>query len=223
MKINDIFGTVKKRLSFHIRDISFVSPKYRPMCAAGFAEDNRDITDERGKEYAKYIKTHAAKLVDTALEHPSLFYLMIREKLIPAKDLETFTNAVQASGNTEYISAMLEYGNSSVLKKNKAKVAQKKEKRDECVTNFIFNSQNIGEIKGKKIAISGKLKTFKSRDVFRECIEAAGAIYTEQLENGVNYFITNTKNTEKDKAAAKKFWIQRITEDEFNELIGRKL
>ena len=147
---------------------------------------------------------------------------MLREKLISAKDLEVFTNAAQASGNTEYISAMLEYGNSGVLKEDKTKIAQKKEEHDKHITNFIFSAQNIKEIKRKRIAISGKLKTFKSRDDFRECIEAAGAIYTEKLDKKVKYLITNTENTTKDKAAAK-FKIQRITEDEFNELIDRNL
>ena len=147
---------------------------------------------------------------------------MLREKLISAKDLEVFTNAAQASGNTEYISAMLEYGNSGVLKEDKTKIAQKKEEHDKRITNFIFSAQNIKEINRKRIAISGKLKTFKSRDDFRECIEAAGAIYTEKLDKKVKYLITNTENTTKDKAAAK-FKIQRITEDEFNELIDRNL
>ena len=69
-QINGIFGTAKRAV-IHIPDISDVGSKFRPMCAVGFAEDNRDFTDEYGKKYAKYIKTNAVKLIDTALEHPS--------------------------------------------------------------------------------------------------------------------------------------------------------
>ena len=77
----------------HIPDISDISAKFRPGAAVGFAEDNRDCTDENGKAYAKYIKANAAKLAGLAIEHLALFYLMLREKLISAKDLDAFTKA----------------------------------------------------------------------------------------------------------------------------------
>ena len=51
---------------------------------------------------------------------------MVREKLITAKDLEAVTDAVQKSGNAEFIAAILEYS-SSVSEKVKAKVTKKKE------------------------------------------------------------------------------------------------
>ena len=208
----------------HISDISDVSSKFRPMCAVGFAEDNRDITDESGKGYAKYIKANAVKLIDTAMEHPSLFYLMVNKKLIAAKDFETVTDAVQKSGNAEYIAAILEYGNSAISEKDKAKVAAKKEKRDESVTNFIFDAEKLEKLQGKKFVVTGKLKTFVSRDEFRECIESGGAILTEKLDETVNYLITNTPNsgTAKNRQAVK-LGIKRITEDEFNEMIGRSV
>ena len=79
------------------------------MCAVGFAEDNRDITDKNGKKYAKYIKTNAAKLINIALDYPVLFSLMIREKLIAEKDLAKVTEAVHKSGEAKYISAIQVY------------------------------------------------------------------------------------------------------------------
>ena len=65
-------------------------------------------------EYVEYIRSHAAKLISKAIEHPALFYRMIREKLITVKDLDTIANIVQNSGNAEFIAAICDYGNSSV-------------------------------------------------------------------------------------------------------------
>ena len=219
-----ILPKTKTPIILHIPDISGVSTKFRPGAAVGFAEDNRDCTDENGKKYAKYIKANAAKLVGLALEHPALLYLMLREKLIAAKDLETVTNAVQESGNTELMAAMLEYGNSSVSEKDKAKAKAKKEERETNVTSFVFDAEKLEALNGKTFVVTGKLKTFVSRDELKECLTTCGATLTETLAEGVDYLITNTPNsgTAKNKKAVE-LGVARITEDEFNEMIGRRV
>ena len=219
-----ILPKTKTPIILHIPDISGVSAKFRPGAAVGFAEDNRDCTDENGKKYAKYIKANAAKLAGLALAHPALLYLMLREKLIAAKDLEAVTNAVQASGNTELMAAMLEYGNSSVSEKDKAKAKAKKEERETNVTSFVFDAEKLEALSGKTFVVTGKLKTFVSRDELKECLTTCGAALTETLAEGVDYLITNTPNsgTAKNKKAVE-LGIKRITEDEFNEMIGRRV
>ena len=219
-----ILPKTKTPIILHIPDISGVSAKFRPGAAVGFAEDNRDCADEKGKKYAKYIKANAAKLVGLAIEHPALLYLMLREKLIAAKDLEAVTNAVQASGNTELMAAMLEYGNSSVSEKDKAKAKAKKEERETNVTNFVFDAEKLEALNGKTFVVTGKLKTFVSRDELKECLTTCGAALTETLAEGVDYLITNTPNsgTAKNKKAVE-LGVKRITEDEFNEMIGRSV
>ena len=219
-----ILPKTKTPIILHIPDISEISAKFRPGAAVGFAEDNRDCTDENGKKYAKYIKANAAKLVGLAIEHPALFYLMLREKLIAAKDLEAVTNAVQASGNTELMAAMLEYGNSAVSEKDKAKAKAKKEERETNVTSFVFDAEKLEALNGKTFVVTGKLKTFVSRDELKECLTTCGAALTETLAEGVDYLITNTPNsgTAKNKKAVE-LGIKRITEDEFNEMIGRRV
>ena len=219
-----ILPKTKTPIILHIPDISGVSAKFRPGAAVGFAEDNRDCTDENGKKYAKYIKANAAKLVGLAIEHPALLYLMLREKLIAAKDLEAVTNAVQESGNTELMAAMLEYGNSSVSEKDKAKAKAKKEERETNVTSFVFDAEKLETLNGKTFVVTGKLKTFVSRDELKECLMTCGATLTETLVEGVDYLITNTPNsgTVKNKKAVE-LGIKRITEDEFNEMIGRSV
>ena len=219
-----ILPKTKTPIILHIPDISGVSAKFRPGAVVGFAEDNRDCTDENGKKYAKYIKANAVKLVGLAIEHPALLYLMLREKLIAAKDLEAVTNAVQESGNTELMAAMLEYGNSSVSEKDKAKAKAKKEERETNVTNFVFDAEKLEALSGKTFVVTGKLKTFVSRDELKECLTTCGATLTETLAEGVDYLITNTPNsgTAKNKKAVE-LGIKRITEDEFNEMIGRRV
>lgn len=208
--------------NIHIDDIGNVSAKYRPGCAVGFAEDNRDCTDENGKAYLKYIKANAAKLIGKAIEHPALFYLMLREKLITAKNIDAITEAVQQSGNAEMIAAILDYGNSSISEKDKGKVQQKKDERDANVTNFIFDTEKLEALRGKTVVVTGKLKTFVSRDELKECLTTCGATLTETLARGVDYLITNTPNsgTAKNKKAVE-LGITRITEAQFNEMIGR--
>lgn len=100
----------------HVVDILCVSTKYRPYAAVGFAEDERDCTDENGRQYIAYIKSNAVKLAQAACEHPALLHLMIRENLIAAKDLKRVMAAVEASCKAELVTAMLEY--SSNISKN---------------------------------------------------------------------------------------------------------
>ncbi len=154
----------------------------------------------------------------------SLLYLMIREKLIAAKDLETVTNIVLQTDNTELIAAILDYGNSSVSAKEKAKAQQKKDERETNVTNFVFDAEKLEALTGKTFVVTGKLKTFVSRDELKECLTTCGATLTDNLAESVDYLITNTpcSGTAKNKKAME-LGIQRITETEFNEMIGRKV
>lgn len=110
----------------HVADILCVSAKYRPFAAVGFAEDDRDCTDENGRQYITYIKSNAAKLAQAACEHPALLYLMIREKLIAAKDLKKVMAAVEASCKAELVAAMLDYS-SNISKNDDAKANVRKD------------------------------------------------------------------------------------------------
>ena len=223
-QLPDILPKTKHTIVLHIDDITNVSAKYRPGAAVGFAEDGRSCTDENGKKYCKYIKSNAMKLVGLAAEYPALLYLMLREKLIAAKDLDAVTAAVQKTGNAELIAAVLNYGNSAVSEQDKEKVRQKKDQRETNVTNFIFDAEKLEALKGKTFVVTGKLKTFVSRDELKECLTTCGAALTETLGEGVDYLITNTPDsgTAKNKKAVE-LGITRITEAQFNDMIGRKV
>ena len=154
--------------------------------------------------------------------HPSLFYLMLKEKLVAAKDLGVMTDAAQKSKNTELIAAILNYGSNSISEKDKTAVQQKKDEREMHVTDFIFNTEKIDVLNGKNFVVTGKLKTFTSRDELKECLMTCGASLTETLSSTVDYLITNTPDsgTAKNKKAIE-LGIKRITEAQFNEMIGR--
>ena len=231
-QLQTILPKTKTTIILHIPDISGMSTKFLLSAVIGFVEDKRDWSDENGKAYAKYIKTKALKLAGMAIEHPDLFYLMLREKLISAKDLDAFTKAVQDSGNMELIAAILDYANSGVSEEDKAKVQQKKETLDTNVTNFLFDATKMEKISGKTFAVTGKLKTFASRDELKACLEACGATLMENLSwrvdyfntEHVNYLITNTPDSDTEKnRKAEKLGISRITEAQFNKMVGRKV
>lgn len=222
-QLPNILPKTKHTIVLHIEEITDISTKYRPGAAADFAEDGRSCTDENGKKYCKYIKSNAMKLVGLAAEHPALLYLMLREKLIAAKDLDAVTAAVQKTGNAELIAAVLNYGNSAVSEQDKEKVRQKKDQRETNVTNFIFDAEKLEALKGKTFVVTGKLKTFVSRNELKECLTTCGAALTETLGEGVDYLITNTPDsgTAKNKKAVE-LGAARITEAQFNAMIGRK-
>ena len=221
--LSNALPKTKQLITLHIGDITGVGAKFRPNAAVGFAEDGRSCADENGKQYCKYIKSNAVKLIGLAAEHPALLYLMLREKLISAKDLDAVTAAVQKTGNAELIAAVLNYGNSAVSEQDKEKVRQKKDQRETNVTNFIFDAEKLEVLKGKTFVVTGKLKTFVSRDELKECLTTCGAALTETLGEGVDYLITNTPDsgTAKNKRAVE-LGVARITEVQFNAMIGRK-
>lgn len=118
----------------------------------------------------------------------------------------------------------MDYANSGVSEEDKAKVQQKKETLDANVTNFLFDAEQIEQISGKMFVVTGRLKTFANRDELKACLEACGATLTERLSYDVNCLITNTPDSGTAKnQKAKSLRIPRITEAQFNKMVGRKV
>ena len=149
---------------------------------------------------------------------------MLREKLIAARDLDAVTAAVQKTGNAELIAAVLNYGNSAVSEQDKEKARQKKDQRETNVTNFIFDAEKLEALKGKTFVVTGKLKTFVSRDELKECLTTCGAALTETLGEGVDYLITNTPDsgTAKNKKAVE-LGVTRIRTNNVIERLNREI
>ena len=86
----------------------------------------------------------------------------------------------------------------------------------------ILGAEQADVLNGKRFAATGKLKTFASRAELKEYLTTCGASLTETLSPTVDYLITNTPDsgTAKNKKAIE-LGIKRITEAQFNEMIGR--
>ena len=86
----------------------------------------------------------------------------------------------------------------------------------------IFDREMADALDGKRFAVTGKLKTFSSRAVLKECLMTHGASLAETLSSTVDYLITNTpeSGTVKNRKAIE-LGIKRITEEQFNEMISR--
>ena len=70
--------------------------------------------------------------------------------------------------------------------------------------------------------VTGKLKTFASRDEFKACLDACGAVLSENLNEETSYLITNTPDSGSAKnKKAEQLGVKKLTEEEFNKLIGR--
>ena len=93
---------------------------------------------------------------------------------------------------------------------------------DDDDDKVIFSAEKADVLNGKRFAATGKLKTFTSRAELKEYLTTYGASLTETLSPTVDYLITNTPDsgTAKNKKAIE-LGIKRITEAQFNEMIGR--
>ena len=105
----------------------------------------------------------------------------------------------------------------------KAKAAQKSETREEKVTDFVFSVKALEQLQGKVFVVTGKLNTSTSRDEFKACLDACGAILSETLNEQTNYLITNTPHSGSAKnKKAEALGVIKLSEEDFNKLIGRK-
>ena len=116
---------------------------------------------------------------------------------------------------------MLEYSHSSISDNDRAVYQAEKDAHEENVMNFLMAS-HLDVLRGKTLAVSGELTTFVSRDALAECLTLVGATLTEILTAEADYLLTNTPHsgTAKNKKA-EQLGVPKITEDEFNRMIGR--
>ncbi len=222
------------RLSKNVFDKGFSNPiitndpgmfpvSMKPLTAIGFAEHPDDPRSERGKKHLKYIKSNAGKLIQEALTHPVLLRLMCENKLLTPEVAEAYLTAAQEAGDAESTALLMDYLQNRLTGKEKEKAAQKAETREEKVTDFIFSVETLEQLQGKVFVVTGKLNTFSSRDEFKACLDACGAILSETLNEQTNYLITNTPDSGSAKnKKAEALGVKKLSEAEFNRLIGRK-
>ena len=212
-----------KNLRIHIRDLSLLPAKQRIYAALSFAEDGGEITDPRFESHGKYLKANSGKLMETAIKNRALLILLCREGWIKAKDMESYVDAVQKTGDAERIAMILEYQNSKLTKKQKENAAKQKEKQaDAVVDRAIARMEQVG-ISGLNFVITGDVTTFQNRNELKAFIESQGGKLLSAMSAKTDYLIMNhsNANTEKKKKAAE-LGIDVITEAEFNRKAGRQ-
>lgn len=211
-----------KPIPVRYHDISALPTDIRVGAAIAFAEDGGDVEDPRYEKHIKYIKSNAAKLIDLAMQYPSLLKLMCREKLITAKNMEKFLDAAQETKKTELIAMVLDYQENKLSKKQKTAAAQKKEQQDSAVFERQLARQGKIGIEGLNFVMTGSLCTFKNRTELKAFIESKGGKLLSAISEKVDYLIQNfaIEETEKDKKA-KELGIEKIDEYHFNEMAGR--
>ena len=75
-------------------------------------------------------------------------------------------------------------------------------------------------IKGLSFVISGKLQTWKSRDVTKEHLERYGAILKSSVGKGTDYLVTNDAGADTEaNRKAEKLGVRIIDENTFNEIV----
>ncbi len=216
-----VFGKATKPERIMIGDPGNVPAAFRPAAAVGYAEDPAEPGTEREKKHLKYIKSNAAKLLDRALSHPALLGLMCEKKLLTPETAELYLAAAQEQGKTDAVAQLLDYQQNKLTGKEKEKAAQKAETREEKVTDFIFSAEAIGKLQGKVFVVTGALKSF-TREEFKACLDACGAVLSETLNEQTDYLITNTPDSGSAKnKKAEQLGVKKLSEAEFNRLIGR--
>ena len=89
--------------------ISDVPNRYRSKACIGFALHENEYPEDFRKGYLDYIRTHAAKMCEAALQSPELLHLMCREKLIGADVFPDFLDESLRREAVEATAFLLEY------------------------------------------------------------------------------------------------------------------
>ena len=205
------------------RDISALPPGFRPNAAVAFAEDGGDPADVRYEGHMKYIKSNAIKLLNLAMEYPSLLALMCRQKLIAAKHVESFLEAAQKTENPELVATVLDYQANKLTGKQKERAEQQKEKQDNTVLDRAVARVNQVGISGLNFVVTGDVYTFANRKELKNYIESQGATLQTSMSAKTDYLIMNNSSIDSEKKRrAAELGIEVLTEAQFNEKAGRQ-
>ena len=90
------------------------------------------------------------------------------------------------------------------------------------MTDFVFSTSAIEQLKGKTFVVAGKLNTMTHAE-FKACLDACGAWLSDTPYAWTDYLITNTPDSGTVKnRKAEQLGVKKITEAEFNIMIGKE-
>ena len=223
-------GVFSANTRVHIADIMALLPDDRINAVLGIAaEDKIDVDSQRAQAHFQYIKQQAAKpkMIETAIQTPSLLLMMCQYKLITAARFDLYMAEAERAGNIEAKTALLDYQQNVLTSKKVASARKQKEQKKAQDTEKVIDkaTQRSGKegIDGLVFAITGKLKTFDSRDAAKAWLEEHGAKLASGVSANVDYLVTNDTDTGSEKnEKARSLGIQVIDENKFNYIVGRR-
>ncbi len=191
----------------------------RLKLCVGFALQPEKYPEELRAEYIAYIKKNAAKLASAAFGYPELLYLMCREKLIAAKNIDAFTEEAVRHENAELTAITLDYQN-SLGSKEVTKARERKEKvrdrqDDVIIDRMTARADKVG-IDGLNFVVTGGLTHFDRRNDLKAFIAERGGKLLSAMSAKTDYLITNDldSGSVKNQKAAD-MGIVVISEEEF--------
>ncbi len=216
-----------KMLLIHTEDPLPVIPvKYRRRALLGFILTDQDLSTERAKSYLDYAKRNSGKMVEDAFEYPALLSFLCENKLIAAKDVDTYTAESEKHADTEKKALLLDYQN-RIGSENVSKARAKKEKTKEEYTDALIERISKRDpskgIEGMSFVITGKLASWKSRGEIERYLKLHGANLCNSISRDTDYLVTNDKDSGSAKnKKAQDLGAQVISESEFNQMIGKQ-
>lgn len=191
------------------------------------ADTTFDWASTCGKDCLDYLTKSTAKLCAAAFDHPELLHFFCDHSLIEAKDLDTFLEEAEKRNNVESKALLLNYqntlGDDVLLKVREEKDKKKEDYTDALIERIAARDPSKG-ITGMTFVITGKLSdVWGSRKEAQTYLEGYGAKLGSSITKKTDYLVTNNMDTNSEKnRKAKEFGAQIITEDEFNEMIGKR-
>ena len=219
--VEGLDGELVKQLKY-IRALSApasVGMAFRKTLCVSFAEQEERYPEAVKGEYFELIRKNAARLRETAFEHPMLLHLMCREGLISARLIDSFMDAAEESGDVELTARLLDY-QSNVLTFEKIwqareRQARIRERQDDMVFERASARMDCEGIKGLNFAAAGKFKTFENRTALKKFLTAHGAALLPSVSAKVDYLLTNQPDPESGAVQrALDLGVEMMTEEE---------
>lgn len=215
--------------AIHTDSITAVPSMYRALAALGFAEEEKqDLNTTRAAEHMAFLKKHAAKLCKQMMEHPAAVYFLCEQKLLPAAAVDEYMKEAGERNDVELKARLLSYqnelGQASLTRARAKKEKVKEDYEDALVERMAARDPSKG-IEGLTFAITGKLSyDWKSKAEVKEYLESYGAKLSSSVTKQTDYLVATSEadsNSEKSRKALG-YGAQVISEDEFNEMVGRR-
>ena len=214
-------------VSLIVDDVMSVPTVHRNAAIFGFVQNAGKYYDaEATKQYESYMKKNAVKLCPFAFDHPEVLHYLCDHQLIKPKDVDCYTAEAEKNEDTELKALMLDYQNKlgkTSITEAKEKKSKKQQKYEDAVAERIMEQDSSKGISGITFAVTGKLKSWSSKDKLKEYLDQYGAVLSSSITKKTDYLVTNDTDSGSGKnKKAKDLGLTVISEEEFNEMIGAR-